>query len=298
MEKLRPVDRNTRSTLNTYLGKIEEVLDADALTIYGQILFGLENVVKDAVELFQNRRARIAVVLDTPGGTVEVVERMVEVIRHHYDEVNFLIPNLAMSAGTVFVMAGNRIFMSYFSGLGPIDPQIEKDGKLVPALAYLNQYKLLCKKADDGELNTIEYALLNQFDLGKLYQFEQARELLHEFLIKWLSTYKFKDWDKHSSTGAPVTEEDKAQRAEEDKAQRAKEIAAALSDNERWHSHARMISRDTLVSDPKLRLKIEKLEDKPELLNALEEYFGLLRDYAGWAQYPSFVVHTREYFNG
>ena len=32
-------------------------------------------------------------------------------------------------------------------------------------------------------------------------------------------------------------------------------------------------------------------------VNALEKYFGLLRDYAGWAQYPSFVVHTREYFN-
>ena len=289
MEILPPVDRHTKSMLNIYLGKIEEALDADALTIFGPILFGLENVVKDAVELFQDRRARIAVVLDTPGGTVEVVERMVEVIRHHYDEVNFLIPNLAMSAGTVFVMAGNRIFMSYFSGLGPIDPQIVKDGKLVPALAYLNQYERLCKKAVDGELNTVEYALLNQFDLGELYQFEQARELSHEFLIKWLSTYKFKDWDKHSSTGTPVTEEDKAQRA--------KEIAAALSDNERWHSHARMISRDTLVSDPKLRLKIEKLEDTPELLNALEEYFGLLRDYAGWPQYPSFVVHTRDYFN-
>ena len=289
MEILPPVNRHTKSMLNTYLGKIETVLDADALTIFGQILFGLENAVKDAVELFQDRRSRIAVVLDTPGGTVEVVERMVGVIRDHYGEIDFLIPDRAMSAGTIFTMAGDRIFMSYFSGLGPIDPQIVKDGKRVPALAYLNQYERLCKKAVDGELNTVEYALLNQFDLGELYQFEQARELSHEFLIKWLSTYKFKDWDKHSSTGAPVTEEDKAQRA--------KEIAAALSDNERWHSHARIISRDTLVSDPKLRLKIEKLEDKPELLNALEEYFGLLRDYAGWAQYPSFVVHTREYFN-
>lgn len=289
MEILPPVDLHTKSVLNTYLGKIEEVLDADALTIYGPILFSLENVVKEAVELFQNRRPRVAVVLDTPGGTVEVVERMVDLIRHHYGEVDFLIPNLAMSAGTVFVMAGNRIFMSYFSGLGPIDPQIVKDGKLVPALAYLNQYERLCKKAVDGELNTVEYALLNQFDLGELYQFEQARELSHEFLIKWLSTYKFKDWDKHSSTGTRVTEEDKAQRAEE--------IAAALSDNERWHSHVRMISRDTLVSDPKLRLKIEKLEDTPELLNALEEYFRLLRDYAGWVQSPSFVVHTRDYFN-
>ncbi len=289
MEILPPVDRHTKSMLNMYLGKIENVLDADALTIFGPILFGLENVVKDAVELFHDRKSRIAVILDTPGGTVEVVERMVGVMRHHYGEIDFLIPDRAMSAGTVFVMAGNRIFMSHFSGLGPIDPQIVKDGKLVPALAYLNQYERLCKKAVDGELNTVEYALLNQFDLGELYQFEQARELSHEFLIKWLSSYKFKDWDKHSSTGTRVTKDDKKRRAEE--------IAAALSDNERWHSHARMISRETLVSDPKLNLKIEKLEDTPDLSNALEEYFGLLRDYVLGIQAPWFVVHTREYFN-
>ena len=289
MEILPPVNRHTISMLNTYLGKIEEVLDADAITIFGPILLGLENAVKDAVELFQPSKDRITIVLDTPGGIVEVVERLVDVIRHHYTEVDFLIPDLAMSAGTVFAMAGDRIFMSYFSGLGPIDPQIVKEGKLIPALAYLNQYERLYKKAEKGELNTVEYALLNKLDLGELYQFEQARELSHEFLIKWLSTYKFKDWDKHSSTGTRVTKDDKKRRAEE--------IAAALSDNERWHSHARMISRDTLVSDPKLRLKIEKLEETPALSNALEEYFGLLKEYSQRAQFPSFVVHTREYFD-
>lgn len=287
MDLLPPVDRHTQTFLNQYLGKIENILDADVLTIFSPMGSGLENLVKNAVELFQNRKDRIAIVLDTSGGYVEVVERIVYVIRKHYGEVDFLIPDQAMSAGTVFVMAGDRIFMSDFSCLGPIDPQIEKDGKFVPALAYLNQYQRLYKKADNGQLNTAELVLLNNLDPGELYLFEQARELSHDLLIDWLSTYKFKNWDTHSSTRNPVTEEEKKQRA--------KEIAAALSDNERWRSHGRMISRSTLTSDPKLRLKIENIEDTPGLSSALADYVELLKDYMQRGKLGLFV-HTREYF--
>ena len=68
MDPLRPVDRHTRNQLNTYLGKIEEVLDADVLTIFSPMWSGLENIVKNAVELFQDRKERITIVLDTTGG--------------------------------------------------------------------------------------------------------------------------------------------------------------------------------------------------------------------------------------
>ena len=169
--------------------------------------------------------------------------------------------------------------------LGPIDPQIEKDGKLVPALSYLNQYNRLCEKADNGNLNTAEFALLNKLDLGELYQFEQARELSHDLLISWLSKYKFKDWKTHSSTGKPVTEQEKADRA--------KGIANALSDNARWHSHGRAISRQTLVDE--LRLKIDNIEDNELLRPVLDEYVGLLKDYITREQFGTFI-HSRKYF--
>lgn len=120
---------DTRSRLRQDLSSLEAILQADVLTIFGPIRFGLDKIIKDTVERVQNRRDRIAVVLDTIGGIVEVVERMVTVIRHYYNKVDFLIPDRAMSAGTVLVMAGDKIFMNYFSCLGPIDPQIEKDGK-------------------------------------------------------------------------------------------------------------------------------------------------------------------------
>ena len=279
-----PISGNTRDILNQYLNRLEDVLQADVLTICGPIWPGLEDIIRKSVKGIQYRRRRIAIILDTVGGVVEVVERMVTEIRHHYNEVHFLVPNRAMSAGTVFVMAGNQIYMNYFSCLGPIDPQIEKNRKLVPAMSYLNQYQRLCEKAESGQLNMAELILLNNFDPGELYQFEQARLLSQDLLTEWLSTYKFRDWDTHSSTGNPVTAEEKRKRA--------KEIAKVLSNYERWRSHGRMISRDTLASDP-IRLKIEKVEDTPGLSFTLDDYyFGSLEPYIQ-RERPDLFVHTR-----
>ena len=285
MDRLKPVDHHTRQQLNERLGKIEAVFGGDAITIISPITYGIDQAVKRGLELFTSKKNKLIVVLDTLGGVVEVVERMVGCIRHHYNEVYFVIPDRAMSAGTIFAMAGDKIFMNYFSCLGPIDPQIEKDGKLVPALAYLAQYRRLCDKADAGNLNTAEYTLLSKLDLGELHQFEQAQELSRDLLIDWLSRYKFKDWTAHSSTGRKVTGKEKKKRAAE--------VADILGDNERWRSHARSVFRDTLQDE--IRLKIDHLEDVEGLDDGLNEYYWLLKDYMGREQYISFI-HTREYF--
>ncbi|MEM9478037.1 MAG: serine dehydrogenasease [Verrucomicrobiota bacterium] len=285
MSTLKPVDHHTRQQLNDHLAQIEQALEGDVITIIAPMVHGLDLLVKRGLELFENKRPRLIVILDTLGGVVEVVERMVVSMRHHYDEVYFVIPDRAMSAGTVFAMSGDKIYMNYFSCLGPIDPQIEKDGKLVPALAYLVQFRRLSEKADAGNLNTAEYTLLGKLDLGELHQFEQAKELSHDLLVEWLSNYKFKDWMTHSSTGDPVTDEEKRERANA--------VASDLNNNERWHSHGRSIFRDTLVNE--IRLKIDNLEGVDGLNPALDEYFGLLKDYMAREALQNFI-HTREYF--
>jgi membrane-bound ClpP family serine protease len=89
-------------------------LKPNAIPIVSPIVSGLDGVVERAIEQFPARRQRIAVILDTPGGIAEVVERMVTTIRHHYAEVFVVVPDRAMSAGTIFAMSGGRIFMSYF----------------------------------------------------------------------------------------------------------------------------------------------------------------------------------------
>ena len=284
---MRPLDDFIKRRLDRYLEAIGDLIKAETVAIVGPIMPGIEQYLRVALESIPGRDVHhsIVVILDTPGGIVEVVQRMVNTIRFNYHDVTVIVPDRAMSAGTILALSANRIMMDYFSCLGPIDPQIEKDGKLVPALSYLNQFERLKKKAEAGNLTTAEYALLDKLDLGELYQFEQARELSIELLIEWLSRYKFKDWTETEERKIPVTEEMKKDRAEK--------IAALLNDAERWHSHGRAISMDMLQEE--VGLQIEDISKRLELYQEVRRYFDLLRDYMNREQLYSFV-HTRGYF--
>src|SRR5262245_54819258 len=132
---------------------LEKVLDADILAFMSPIEYGADDAIRDAIEGRATKRKKIGVVLETPGGIIEVVARIAHTIRYHYpDHVSIIVPNYAMSAGTVLAMAGDAIYMDYYSVLGPIDPQVERtlpDGEkgLVPALGYLAKYEELVQKS-------------------------------------------------------------------------------------------------------------------------------------------------------
>jgi len=127
------LDEHPKSQLTQGLVDIGEILASDVVTIISPIVPGLEHRLRQAIEGLQERKNVVTVILDTPGGVVEVVERMVSVLRSVYDEVTVIVPDRAMSAGTILALSADRIMMDHLSCLGPIDPQIERDGKLVPA---------------------------------------------------------------------------------------------------------------------------------------------------------------------
>ena len=282
---MQPVDTHIKKQLDSLIEAIGTELDSDVVSVVSPILPGVDRSLRRAIEEQSCRKPAVAVILHTPGGVAEVVERMVDAIRFNYDEMLVIVPDRAMSAGTIFALSADRIMMDYFSRLGPVDPQFEKGDDLVPALSYLNQYERLNQKAEDGELTSAEYALLSKLDLGELYQFEQARELSIELLVKWLSQYKFKGWTHTETRGVEVTQELRERRAQE--------IATLLNDTERWHSHARGIDMNTLRDE--VGLKIENLAHLPTLHKNVRTYFELLRDYMVRRRLMSFI-HSRGFF--
>ena len=55
---------------------------------------------------------KIDIILETPGGYAEYAEQIVEYIRRKFKDVAFIVPGVAMSAGTIMTMAGDDILMS------------------------------------------------------------------------------------------------------------------------------------------------------------------------------------------
>lgn len=282
---MRPVDKRVKADLDQGLVSMEAALSADVVSFVGPIFPGHERRLREALDALDDRRESVAVILDTLGGVVEVVERMVRAIRSRYKEAIVIVPDRAMSAGTILALSADRIMMDDLSCLGPIDPQIEKDGKLVPALSYLNQFERLNEKSKENKLTTAEYALINKLDLGDLYQFDQARALSNELLVRWLSTYKFKNWRKTETKGNRVSDKMKKDRADE--------IAKLLNNPNRWHSHGRAIDRETLRGE--VNLKIDALEEDKELYRQVCDYFALLEDFKQRENLLT-VIHSRGYF--
>lgn len=268
MENL--VDKALKEMISNALLELEDVANSDVLCYSGPIIDGNENIFLDIIEELANspdKRDCLMVVLTTTGGSAMAVERYVNIIRKHYEKVSFVVPDYAYSAGTIFCMSGDEIWMDYFSVVGPIDPQVKnKEGKFVPALGYLDKVNSLIDKAKNGSLTNAEFLILKDFDLAELRAYEQAKELTITLLKKWLVKYKFKNWNKHAN-GNPVTLQEKEKRAEE--------IADKLGDNNIWKSHARPICIEELEN---LKLKIEDYSDKETLRKVIRRYYNLSKD--------------------
>lgn len=277
--------------LHEKLVNLESYFDADVFTFHGTINDGFENGILCLIEELAKepgKKEKLIIILTTTGGSTMAVERCVNIIRHHYEIVEFVIPNYAYSSGTIFCMSGDNIHMDYFSVLGPIDPQVlNKDGKWVAALGYLDKVNEAIIKSKNNTIASLELLMVKGFDLAELRMYEQAKELTIQLLKKWLVKYKFKNWDKHQTTpallGQVVTLKEKEFRAEE--------IAKRLNKNDEWNSHIRPINIETLKE---MGLKIEDYSANIILRGLIRDYYDLQTDYIMSNKLPVFI-QTRKY---
>jgi len=270
---MKPIfDSTIHEILNERLNKLEAHFNSDFLFYYGPITDSLDKPFRDLIEELKaepDTKGTLFIILNTPGGSAETVERLVKITRHHYNEVNFIIPDAAYSAGTIFCLSGDKIFMDYSSSLGPIDPQVYNGKNWVPALGYLDKVEELINKSLLGTISSAEIIMLREQDLAMLRRHEQARDLTVALLKEWLVKYKFKHWSTHSLTGQAVTQAEKEIRATE--------IARDLGDNKLWHSHGRSIGVKALTHI--LRLKIEDYSNDAVVRKLIRDYNDLICQY-------------------
>jgi membrane-bound ClpP family serine protease len=71
-----------------------------------------------------DRSKGLDLILHTPGGDMAATESLIEYINQMFkNEVRAIIPQIAMSGGTIMALACKEIVMGKGSSIGPIDPQ-------------------------------------------------------------------------------------------------------------------------------------------------------------------------------
>jgi hypothetical protein len=209
----------------------------------------------------------IDLILETPGGSGEIAEDIVRLIRGRYETLGVIVPGIAKSAGTIMTMAADEILLEPISSLGPIDAQIQWQGKVFSAHALLEgMEKIKDEVTKTNTLNRAYVPILQNISPGELQHAQNALDFARELVRDWLANYKFKEWKTHTSNGAPVTELERKTRA--------KEIADALCDHGKWKSHGRSIKLSDLLA---MKLRVTDYSKQPDLHDAVRRYHTLLQ---------------------
>ncbi len=129
------------------------------------------------------------VLLHSPGGSPEAVASIVRYLRTKFDDVRVFVPLAAMSAATMWALAGNEIVMGKHSQLGPIDPQMVFGGLSAPARAILRQFDQAKEECRDPALLGAWMPILQQYGPALIQQCEAAEELALRLVRDWLQEW-------------------------------------------------------------------------------------------------------------
>jgi ClpP class serine protease len=124
----------------------------------------------------------------------------VRLLYEKFESVAFIVPGMAKSAGTIMVMGGDEILMEPTSSLGPIDAQIQAEGKVFSAEAFLKGLESIKSEvAEKNSLNRAYIPILQRISPGEIQSAENALSFAKELVTEWLKEHKFRNWLKGES---------------------------------------------------------------------------------------------------
>lgn len=271
---------NVNSEIRRGIGEIETIRNRPCLCYVANLARELPNrgiessdylPFVEMVGTVPSDQKCVDVLLATPGGSVETVGQFVEALRGRFDDVAFIVPAQAMSAGTLWALSGDSVWMTNRAYLGPIDPQVPgRDGRFLPIQALLTLLATIQKSGEERMAKGLQpewshIVLLKNMDLKELGAAMTSSKYVVNLASQFIERFKLRHWETHSSSGGLVTAADRHARAEE--------IAAALCSHDRWKAHGHAINRDVLWRD--LKLKVDHPETVPNLDRAIRRLWAL-----------------------
>jgi hypothetical protein len=194
-----------------------------------------------------NRNLGLDLILHTPGGGMAATESLVDYLRRMFGtDIRAIVPQIAMSAGTMIACSCKSIVMGKQSNLGPIDPQFGA----VPAAGVLEEFRRAHQEIkDDPSKLAVWRPILEKYTPTFLHRCEHAVARAQTFVQAKLDDNMLCDIKQKRARVA-----------------KAKSIVDKLSDFESNRGHDRHIQIDECIA---IGLKVEKLEDDPQLQDAV-----------------------------
>ena len=191
-----------------------------------------------------DKRKGLDLILHTPGGDTAATESIVDYLRSIFGtDIRAIVPQLAMSAGTMIACAAKEILMGKHSSLGPIDPQYRG----FPAHGVREEFQRAFKEVQADQYKVpIWQVIISKYSPAFIGECEKAIDWSNDITRDWLKTGMF--------SGDP------------DADQTIDTILKELSDHALTKSHARHLSLDKCRS---LGLKVAAMEDNHPLQEAV-----------------------------
>jgi len=192
-----------------------------------------------------DRSLGLDLLLHTPGGDSAATESLVDYLRSMFGaNIRAIVPQLAMSAGTMIALSCKEIVMGKHSSLGPIDPQLGG----VPAHGLIEEAQNAIREVQKAPHTAPLYQMLfAKYGPTTLGEAQKAIDWSTRMVTEWLKSGMFSD--------DPATA-----------AAKADKVTSGLGDHALTLSHARHISIK-MASD--LGIKVVPLEDDHKLQEAV-----------------------------
>ena len=134
-------------------------------------------------------------ILHTPGGDMAATESLIDYLRAKFTDIRAIVPQIAMSGGTIMALSCSQIIMGKGSSIGPIDPQFGP----MSATSLLSEFERIRSEIQKDPSNALLWEpVLRKLDPGFITDCENALTWSAKMAERYLKSGMFKGERKAS----------------------------------------------------------------------------------------------------